>query len=66
MNMELQPEQIFYDSLYTLIKNLIIENKNFEEIYSRAYCDPDHFDIKERGKYILDKMEEWKHLINLE
>ena len=63
------PEQIFYDDITKLIKNLLVENPN----YTNGYYHKDgrnifnlYTDTKERAKYILEKMDDWKHLINIE
>ena len=57
-------EEIFYDYIYSLVINLFIDNKNYNNGY---YLDKSNRelinDVKERGEYILDVMEHTKHLI---
>ena len=57
-------EEIFYDYIYSLVKNLFIENSNYTNGY---YMDMSYRevieDVKKRGQYILDVMETTKHLI---
>lgn len=59
-----RPEDVFYDSIYTLINNMLIDNPNYVNHY---YSNKSNYEIvndtKERAKYILDKMKEYKHLL---
>ncbi|MFA5395441.1 MAG: hypothetical protein WC346_05405 [Methanogenium sp.] len=61
------PEKVFYDHIFSLIKNLLIDNINYKTCY---YSDKSVYDLKEdtkeRSNYILAEMEKTKHLINLE
>jgi hypothetical protein len=58
------PRQVYHDRISRLIRNLLIENKNYTNGY---YADkPVHQfrdDTKERAQYILEEMEGMKHLI---
>ena len=63
-------EIIFYDKLKTLITNLLISNKNYTNgYYSNHSWDHDVHglvrDTQERARYILNTMDEIKHLIDL-
>ena len=49
-------EQVFYESITKLIKAYIV---NYKKDSDRLVED----DIKEKGTYILEKIEDWKHLI---
>jgi len=70
MKKELNPNKIFYEHIETLIKNLLIDNKNYSNGH---YFDLNgqvfHFkllkDTKERANYILKEMKQTKHLIDL-
>ncbi len=67
--------EIFYNDIYSLINNLLINNKNYTNGYYSALYDYNSRtqpfnklleDTKERAKYILDRMESEKHLIDEE
>lgn len=71
MRKEIIPEQVFYNEIRTLIYNLLINNVNYRGTYyfndsswdnTRKVID----DTQDRARFILEKMEEIKHLINLE
>ena len=60
----LSPEKIFLDAVSKTIKNLLINNPN----YTNNYYDKKNAwdvirDTKERASFILEKIEEIKHLI---
>jgi len=63
---EIKSENLFVDSVVILIKNLLIDNPNYKNGY---YYNNDRtiFDLiedtKERSKYILQKIDEMKHLV---
>jgi len=58
------PEEVFYNSLYNLIHNLLIANPNYENGYHYNGTVGDLIrETKERASYILGRMEETKHLI---
>ena len=61
-----KPEQVFYSHTATLIKNLFIDNVNYTNGY---YSRLSYFELisqfKEKARYILETMEDEKHLINL-
>lgn len=60
------PEQLFYDNISKLIKNLFIKNVNFKNGYYNGKSQYEfEKDIKEMAQYILDEMEQQKHLINI-
>lgn len=64
MRVSPKPEEIFYDSVRALITNLIVKhNDKSPEYYMKhyGYSPADH--LIKQGKYILEKMEDWKHLI---
>ena len=71
MRKEIKPEQVFYDDIKKLIINMFTEAN--PKIKSSYYWDNNHnfrygeflVDQKERVKYILERMEQEKHLINL-
>ena len=62
----IKTEKVFYDAITSLIKNLLINNPNYNNGY---YNDKTILDFKletiERSNHILTKLKEIKHLINL-
>lgn len=67
MKTALRPEDIFYNRIYRLIDNLLIKNKNYDNSFYRGnsmYPTTSLLeDTKERAKYILEEMENMKHLL---
>lgn len=62
------PEMIFYDSTRDLVKNLFTkQNPNFKSYY---YTQQGAFKFQEEvermAELLLNKMEDWKHLLNEE
>ena len=57
-------EEVFYDRVHRLIKNLIVDNVNNHNNY---FCEQSKTefrdDVRERGKYILEELERMKHMI---
>ena len=61
---DIEPEDVFLDSLKTMINNLLIENPNYKTDYYYKDGGGDLLtDTKERATYILEKIDEWEHLI---
>lgn len=60
----LTSKKIFLDRIQNLVKNLIVDNVNYKTGY---YFDKPIFKFKEdtieRGRYILEEIENTKHLI---
>lgn len=60
-----KPEDIFLDDITKLIKNFFIDNVNYNNGY---YNNKSNYDVindtKERAKYILDRIERIKHLVD--
>lgn len=63
------PEQIFLDRIKSLIKNLLIDNHNYNTPYyhSKYNSGMDYYklleDTKERANYILEEIDRIDHLI---
>ena len=62
MRKQQEPEQIFYEHIKTLIRNLLINNKNYSTGYYQSVFDLKN-DTIERAKYVLEEMEKTKHLV---
>lgn len=65
---EVVPERLFLETIEKLIKNLIVEPKNWghtQSSYGLTTYDVTR-EIQKRGRYVLEQMEELKHLINLD
>jgi hypothetical protein len=60
-------EEIFYDEIRSLVKNLFVDNKNFSSAY---YLDKTSSELKSdvmsNGKLVLEKIEGLKHLLDIE
>lgn len=60
-------EEVFYDHIEALIKNLLVTNINYKNGY---YANKSTFDViadtQERGEYILGQLEQTKHLIGID
>lgn len=72
MKNERNYEQIFYNKVQNMIKNLLIDNPNYKNGYYTADgCESSHMkgdllkETKEKAQYILEEMHAIKHLINL-
>jgi hypothetical protein len=67
MRKHIEPEEVFYNHVRMLLRNLFVSNRNYDNGY---YSNKTRYDIiqdtKERAIYILGVMEEEKHLLNLE
>jgi len=64
MRRDIEPEDIFLDSVKSMIKNMLIENPNYKTDYYYKDNGGDLLeDTKERAKYILAKIDEWEHLV---
>lgn len=60
----LTPEKLFINRISTLIRNLLINNPNYEGKYGAERSKFDLLqDTKERANYILEEIENTKHLI---
>lgn len=67
---KIKPEDIFLQKIKSMIKNLLVENKNYTNNFylnnGRRY---DYFalldDTKERASYILQTIEDMEHLIKV-
>lgn len=60
------PEEIFLEHITTLINNLLIKNINYDNGYYHKegkYISDVIGDTKERAIYILEEIENTKHLI---
>jgi hypothetical protein len=73
MKTQLPPEEIFLESIKTLIKNLLINNPNYKNNYYFQNSHSDTYntlklidETKERSQYILEKISDWEHLIKEE
>lgn len=63
-NKIITPKKIFLDKIKLLINNLLINNHNYRGIYFRDLSKHDLLeDTKIRAKYILEEIEQTKHLI---
>lgn len=61
---QISAEELFYDGIYTLVSNLLINNVNYKNGYHHGGSVGDLIDhTKERASYILERMEHTKHLI---
>ena len=64
MRKRIIPEQVFYNHITTLIKNLLINNPNYN---NKHFWNLEKHELKyetiERAEYILTEMEKTKHLI---
>lgn len=58
-----KPEEIFYNSLVTLIKNQLINDPNFETYWYERNNKMHYGLFKSKAEYILQEIENWKHLI---
>jgi len=68
MRKRLKAEEVFYNNLVTLIKNTLINDPNFiNTIQKQSYYEKNgmlHYGLfKEKAKYILEEIENMKHLI---
>lgn len=68
MRKRLKAEEVFYNNLISLIKNTLINDPNFiNTIQKQSYYEKKgmlHYDLfKEKAKYILEEIENMKHLI---
>jgi hypothetical protein len=66
MKKKIKPNQLFYDDVVRLITNLLIDNVNYRNgHYANKSAYELRVDVIERSKYILEKLEQEKHLIGL-
>lgn len=67
MRKAIRPEEVFLDRIKVLIKNLLLDNRNYQGSY---YSDRGFTklleDTKERAQYILDEIDRTDHLIKHE
>jgi len=68
MSRKQNPEQVFLQHIKVLIRNLLINNKNYRNgYYATGFGGHDYIellnDTKERAKYILDEIEKTEHLL---
>jgi len=68
MRKRLKAEEVFYNNLISLIKNTLINDPNFiNTIQKQSYYEKKgmlHYGLfKEKAKYILEEIENMKHLI---
>ena len=64
----LKPEALFYQSVYQLVQNMFTEsNPNIKSYY---YAKQGGFvyqdEVKKMAALVLEKMEDWKHLLDIE
>ena len=60
------PEQIFLDSVNNMVRNFFIKNPNFSNgyYYDEGMMKSDIIkDVNRSAEYILEKIEDMKHLI---
>ncbi len=59
-----EPEDIFLDCVKKMITNLLINNPNYENDHYGS-CDAARIiiDTKKRSRLILEKIDDWTHLI---
>lgn len=58
-----KPEDVFLDSIKGLVKNLLIDNPNTIRMDYSAEHPPINVINKEFGNFILDKINDWEHLV---
>jgi hypothetical protein len=63
MRIRPKSEEIFYNSLVTLIKNQLINDPNFETYWYERNNKMNYGLFKSKAEYILQEIENWKHLI---
>lgn len=68
MRKRLEPEEVFYNNLITLIKGTLINDPNFKNSWTELnYYDREkkmgYSLFLEKAKYILEEIEKTKHLI---
>ena len=62
MRKEPRPDEVFIESIKNLVNGLLIENKNYKTGYYDSTWEMSAA-IREQGEYIIEKIDDWKHLV---
>jgi len=57
------PEDVFFNSVASMIKEILIDNVNYKTGHYHETGNCMISDTKARAQWVLDKMDDWKHLI---